>query len=94
MSLSERMAEWVEANKARPEGLDHVLFRKSRYDREKPSAHLALKHGECFADAIVWDSYKVELSFGTANEPCDKHHEVDTFPELDGLLTKLVKMVE
>ena len=94
MSLTERMAEWVEANKARLEDLDRAFFRESKDDREKPSAHLVLEQGERFVDAIVWDSGEVELSFGTANEPCDEHHEIDSSSELDELLTRLVEMVE
>jgi hypothetical protein len=88
------MTEWVEANNARFKYLDRVLFRESKDDREKPSAHLVLEHGERFVDLIVWDSGEVELSFGTANEPRDEHHDVDSFSELDELLTKLVEMVE
>jgi len=47
-----------------------------------------------WSKAIVWDSGEVELSFGTANEPCDEHHEIDSSSELDELLTRLVEMVE
>jgi hypothetical protein len=94
MSLTKRMAEWVEANSARLQGLDRALFRESQDDREKPSAHLVMERGERFVDAIVWDSGEVEISFGMASEPHDEHHEVDNPAELDKLLTKLAKMVE
>lgn len=94
MSLTKRMAEWVESNKVRLEHLDHVSFRETDDDREKPSAHLVLQHGERLGDAIVWDSGEVELSFGTVDDPRHEHHEVDNPSELDELLTKLAGMVE
>jgi hypothetical protein len=94
MSLTKRMAEWVEENSARLQDLDHALFRESKDDREKPSAHLVLEHGERFVDAIVWDSGEVEVSFGMTSEPHDEYHEVDNPAELDELLAKLVKLVE
>jgi hypothetical protein len=93
MSLTKRMAEWVAANDGRLREFDHVLFRESRDDREKPSAHLSLLHGEWFGEAIVWDSGEVETSYGTRSEPHDQHHEVDDPAELDDILRNLLLRV-
>ncbi len=94
MSLTRRMADWVEVNKTRLRNLDHAAFRVSKDDRDKPSAHLLLQHDERFGEVIVWDSGEVELSFGTANATQDEHHEVDNPAELDELLANLVGRVE
>lgn len=94
MSLSQRMADWVDANGARLRELGPVTFRRSDEERAKPSAHLVVHAGSRLAEMIVWDSGEVELTYGTPDEPHDEHHEVDDPAELDRLLEQLVDRAE
>ena len=90
MSLTDRMAAWVESNRERLEGIGEIQFRRSELDRPKPSAHLVLASPTRLAEVIVWDSGEVELSHGAAGNFLDEHHEVDDPAELDVLLERLL----
>lgn len=94
MSLSQRMAEWVEANSGRLQVLGLVTFRRSDEERAKPSAHLVVSAGGRVSEMIVWDSGEVELTYGTPDDPCDEHHEVDDPAELDRLLEQLIQRTQ
>lgn len=91
MSLTERMARWVEENGTRLASHGTVRFRNSEAAQDKPWAHLVLSKGERFDEMIVWDSGEIEVSYGTAGRSRDEHHEVDDPAALDALLEQLVR---
>ena len=93
MSLTERLARWVEANRAQLAPTWTVMFRDCEVSHDKPCAHLVLSRGDRFDEMIVWDSGDVEVSYGTADRPHDEHHEVDDPSALDALLEDLVRRV-
>lgn len=94
MSLSQRMADWVEANTDRLRRLGPVTLRRSDEALSKPSAHLVVSAGDRLLELIVWDSGEVELTYGTPEDPHDEHREVDDPEELDRLLDELVRRAE
>ena len=93
MSLTIQLVQWAEVNKERLDDFDQVTLQVSDIKREKPSARLMVTLEDRFGDALVWDSGEVELSYGTARDPHDEHHELDDPGKLDGLLLGLLAKV-
>jgi hypothetical protein len=94
MSLTDRTACWVHDNSDRLRAIGQLTFRRSDDDRPKTSVHLVIAAEPRFAGAIIWDSGEVELSYGTADDPHDEHHELDDPEDLESLLESLVVRLE
>lgn len=74
MSLTQRLAQWVDDNLGRLEASGVVTLRVSAPDVDKPSAHLLVR-GSREGELIMWDSGELELWVDPMS--VEEHHEID-----------------
>lgn len=91
MSLTQRTADWVAANRDRLEDSREVTFKLSDPHLDKPSCHLTVAAGDRFAEVIVWDSGELELACGRIGAIREEHHEVVDPADLNLLLEQVIE---
>jgi hypothetical protein len=91
MTYTERLSQWVVANRSALEQLGRLWQQGTSDDRVNPSAHVALERPDgSFVELLVWDSGEAEFGYGERAPGADEHHELANPEEFEELLRQFM----